>query len=51
MAPASWRWFVRQVESDRSVGFRNDLTVLRAIGRFGFAVLYPSAAVRIKDIA
>lgn len=39
------------VEADKSVGFRNDLTVLRAIGRFGFAVLYPSAACRIKDIA
>jgi HK97 family phage major capsid protein len=38
------------VESDRSVGFRSDLTVLRAIGRFGFGFLYESAACRIKDI-
>ena len=25
------------VEADRSVGFRNDLTVVRVVGRFGFA--------------
>jgi hypothetical protein len=42
----------QRVEADRSVGLRNDLIVLRAIGRFGFGFgfLYESAARRIKDI-
>lgn len=35
-----------QVETDRSVGFRSDLTVIRVIGRFAFGILYPSAASR-----
>lgn len=37
-----------QVETDRSVGFRSDLTVIRVIriGRFAFGFLYPSAASR-----
>jgi HK97 family phage major capsid protein len=39
------------VEADRSVGFRNDLTLVRVVGRFGFAFLYPSAVARIKDVA
>jgi HK97 family phage major capsid protein len=38
------------VEADRSVGFRNDITVVRVIGRFSFGFLYSSAVVRIKDI-
>lgn len=39
------------VEADRSVGFRNDITVVRVVGRFGFGFLYPSAVARIKDVA
>lgn len=39
------------VEADRSVGFRNDITVVRVVGRFGFAFLYPSAVARINDVA
>ena len=39
------------VETDRSVGFRSDLTVVRVIGRFGFGFLYPSAVCRITDVA
>lgn len=39
------------VESDRSVGFRNDIVVVRVVGRFGFGFLYPSAVARIKDVA
>ena len=38
------------VEADRSVGFRNDITVVRVIGRFGFACLYASAVARIQDL-
>ena len=36
------------VETDRSGGFRSDLTVVRVIGRFAFAFLYPSEVCRIK---
>ena len=39
------------VETDRSVGFRSDLTVVRVIGRFGLGFLYPSAICRITDVA
>ena len=38
------------VETDRSVGFRNDITVVRVVGRFGFAFLYQASVARIKDI-
>ena len=34
------------VETDRSVGFRSDLTVIRVIGRFAFGFLSPSPASR-----
>lgn len=37
------------VEADRSVGFRNDITVVRVVGRFGFAFAYTAAATRIID--
>ena len=29
------------VEADKSVGFRNDITVVRVVGRFAFGYLYP----------
>jgi HK97 family phage major capsid protein len=35
------------VEADRSVGFRNDITVVRVVGRFAFGFLYPSAVGRV----
>lgn len=35
------------VEADRSVGFRNDITVVRVLGRFAFGFLYTHAAARI----
>lgn len=35
------------VETDRSVGFRSDLTVVRVIGRFAFGFLYPASITRI----
>lgn len=39
------------VEADRSVGFRNDITVVRVVGRFGFAFLYASAVSRIRTVS
>lgn len=38
-------------DADPSVGFRNDITVVRAVGGFGFGFLYPSAVARISDEA
>ncbi|WP_377640101.1 phage major capsid protein [Oryzobacter terrae] len=37
------------VEADRSIGFRNDITVVRVVGRFAFGFLYASATARIRE--
>ena len=38
------------VEADSSAGFRNDVTVVRVVGRFGFGHLYQAAVARIRDV-
>jgi hypothetical protein len=32
------------------IGSRNDITVVRVVGRFGFAFLYQASVARIKDV-
>jgi len=38
------------VEAGLSVGFRNDITVVRVVGRFGFGFLYTSPVVRFRAL-